>query len=181
MKKHFIGVALFIFIVGISSFVASLFVEIPKPEVFEIVQTVPRYESRTKCSKKYRKQKSEKISARIVQAVYNEKTERLSTEYLINRKDYSQRTWLQLHFFIKDTNETRYLTTERILVDANINHENSDFVSLFSSFDSLDKLTSHENLYVISEPELQVRKGELVYKQPKFDESKAIAVLSVKD
>ncbi len=155
MKKHFTGIALFIFIVGISGFVASLFNQIPKAGVSEITETVPRYESRTKCFKKYRN--IPEYKSKITFATYNEKTGQLYTAFTDEGK-------FNLYFFVKDGDETRFLAIEKV------QSERIDWESVgqFSSFKWLKKLDFHENLYVIAEDS---------EKAPIFEEDRATAVV----
>lgn len=165
MKKHFTGIALFIFIIGISGFVASLFVKIPKPEVFEVQDTVPVYQSKKRCSKKYRNNEQ---PTTIAYAVFNEKTKQLYTTFEFYRGHNHEREMIDLHFFVKDGNKTRFLTTEKVIAEK-VDWES---VSQTSSFDWLPDIASRENLYVIAECE---------GKSPVFDENKAMAVLVMKD
>ena len=181
MKKHFTGIALFIFIVGISGFVASLFVEIPKTEVFEITEIVPRYMSKKKCSKKYTKSDNHSVSVKINQAVYDEKTKLLYTDYSVKSISLDSVS-INLHFFIKTANKIQYLTTEETSLKLIFQDGGSSSGSENLSVKLLNDLSSHENIYVIAEP--FIANGGAsggVRNIPVFNKSKATAVLVAKD
>lgn len=166
MKKHFTGIALFIFIIGISALVASMFIEIPKMEVFEITQTVPRYESKKKCSKKYREYESADI--KVAYAVYNKKTRKLFTTFASKREHYHFGEQVDLNFFVNNGNQTRFVKTEKVRWER-LDWETDGNISKFKWLEEMD---FHKNLYVIAECE---------GKSPEFDESRAMAVLIAKD
>ena len=176
MKKHFTGIALFIFIIGISGFIANLFVQIPTPKVFEITKTIPRYEDRAKCKKNYHQ--SEQSRVKLIQTVYNEKKKRIWVEVFMENPSTTDSNEIKLHFFMKDGNRTRFVSTETISLRSASDIE-KDMLSQhgYFQFDSLKKLKSCENLYVIAEAYSSAQKGRLVYKDPEFDENKASAVL----
>ena len=188
MKKHFTGIALFIFIVGISGFIVSLFNEIPKPEIFEVQNTVPRYVSKNKCSKKNR---SYKISdtVEITQMVYQEPTEYIAASFLLAPEYNADEISLNLHFFVKDSDQTYFLTTENILLKTKTNlvsikeDGRRDFLTGLD-LDLLTNLDSRKNLYVIAELKPSEKSdgvlGE-VKSIPAFDENKAFAVRVVKN
>lgn len=181
MRKHFTGIALFIFIVGISGFVASLFNEIPKPEIFEVQNTVPVYESRTRCSKKYRD--NEQFQVKINQVVYDEETGQLSANYMIRRGQFSANSVpVYLHFFVKTANRTQHLVTEKATLTPTI-IENNEYGNAHFYFKFLANLKSHENLYVIAESQVEQNNGYSgeTKNSPVFDESKATAVLVEKN
>ena len=163
MKKHFTGIALFVFIIGISGFIANLFIEIPKPEIFGVQNTVPVYESRTRCSKQSRYSEQLKV---ITDAVYNEKTKQLYTTFAFGREHNHVGKMIDLNFFVKDGNKTRFLMTEKVIAE----RVDWESVSQTSSFKWLTDRTSRENLYIIAECE---------GKSPVFDADKATAVLIV--
>lgn len=167
MKKHFTGIALFIFIVGISGFVASLFNEIPNPKIFEVQNTVPVYESRKKCSKKY------PPGIKITQAVYNEKTDELSTEFLVESGFSPYSNLIKLFFFTNDADGSRFVSEGTFRLNNYSYIETDVFEKETWEIRLIKKSDLRKNLYVIAVP----FDNYITKKTPIFDESKAIAVL----
>ncbi len=167
MIKHYFGFALFSFIVGTTAVVYAMFNVVNVNEV-----TVPNYStySPTKsCWKMKRESRESNISSPTIrQAVFNLKTKQLKWELAAPETNSK----IALHFFIKDENGTRYINSMLALSFGN----ESGTIKATSSHLWLDNLESYENLYVIAEPVLS---GAYIDKNflPKFDQSKAVAVL----
>ena len=166
MKKHIIGFALFSFIVGTTAFIYAMFnivrvVEVPAPTYSQT------YSSKTSCWRtKQQLRESNFGSSVIEQAVFNLKTEQFSLKLKTAQTDLP----IALHFFVKDSNETRYIYSEQ-----NITGSRGGELKFISSRFSLDNLDSDENLYVIGEfvsPSERYNKNF----QPEFDASRATAV-----
>ncbi|HXH69648.1 MAG TPA: hypothetical protein VNI60_04790 [Pyrinomonadaceae bacterium] len=167
MIKHYFGFALFSFIVGTTAVVYAIFNVVNVNEV-----TVPNYSTYSpakSCWKMKRESRGSNLSApTIKQAIFNLKTKQLSWELSAPETNSN----IALHFFVKDENGTRYINS---MVKQAFRHEYGTTKAV-SSYLWLDNLESYENLYVIAEP---VSSGAYIDKnfQPKFDQSKAVAVL----
>jgi hypothetical protein len=167
MKKHFLGFALFSFIVGTAAVVYAMFNVVNVEEV-----TVPNYStySPTKSCWKMKRQPRESYvgSPTIKQAIFNLRTRQLRWEISAPETDSK----IALHFFIKGENGTRYINS---VLAPTYGYEYGT-IKATSSYLWLDNLESYENLYVTAEPV-----STNAYKnnnfQPKFDQSKATAVL----
>lgn len=151
MNKHFIGILLFTTIVTVSGVVAFVFGDLPKIEAPKLIQPAV-FESKTRCNKmKYRSSKSD-ATVKIYQAVLNQDTGVLNTNLIVKRADEkTDSVYVALHFFVKDGYDTRYLNTETLLVVPDFSYRNSVTHPVLSSFDWLENLSSHENLYVVAE------------------------------
>lgn len=178
MTKHIIGSILFSFIVGVSGFLALIFGELPQPEKTTFIN-IPRVESKSRCHKKnYGYYDSSKPSISVVQAVFNQRTGLLDTNLVIKREDSSiKNVTFALHFFAKDANQTRYLTSESYFLKPDFEGRNIASQSLPSrSYRWFDDLSFGENVYVIADTEKYGSSDSV----PVFDESKATAVISLK-
>lgn len=179
MTKHVAGFILFSFIVTVSSVVAFIFAEIPQPEkVSEF--TVPKYTSKTRCFKNFSNDyENSRTSVKVVQAVFNERTKQLDTDLFIQREtSLTKSVSVVLHFFAKDIKGARYLASEKVWLEPNFNVEDKATHAITSSYQWLDNLSSHENLYVIAD----TTNHKAGYKKyvPAFDENKAAAIISLK-
>jgi len=183
MKKHLFGFALFSLIVGATAFVYAMFNvvrvdEVPAPSYYQT------YSPSTSCWKMKKDLRESRLdSPKINQAVFNLKTQQLNWE-LVTPTTYST---IALHFFVKDENGSRYITSENINTISNrgkLNYtatassENgkSEIINITSSYEGLDDLDSYENLYVIAESAQASRYSDKRY-QPKFDAARATPVL----
>jgi len=166
MKKHILGFALFSFILGAAAFVYAMFnvvrvEEVPAP-------TYPQtYSSKTSCWRmKSQLRESNFGSPVIEQAVFNLRTEQFSWKLATTKTDLP----IALHFFVKDSNKTRYIYSEQYIAGSRDGE-----LKFTSSRLSPDNLDSDENLYVIGEfvsPSERYNKNF----QPEFDASRATAV-----
>lgn len=186
MKKHIIGIIVFSFIVGTSAFVAAFFYHTLKSEQPQDIDASNVYvmsEPYThSCWKNY---KTKSVSVNVSQAIFDSKTGELKTELFVQSKDSSFKNInVSLMFFIKDGDSTRYLATE------NLTNRNGEMKGSFdmsdaqnmkaifgvnSSYQWLDDLESHENLYVV--PEITLNAGNTYGKfTAAFDELNATPV-----
>ena len=167
MKKHFFGFALFSFIVGTAAVVYAMFNVVSVEEV-----TVRNYSTysptKSYCKMKRELRESNVDSPTIKQAILNLKTKQLKWELAAPENNSK----IALHFFIKDESGTRYL--DSVLAPA-YGHEYGT-IRATSSYLWLDNLESYENLYVTAEP-ISTSAYKNKNFQPKFDQSKATAVL----
>lgn len=180
MTKHIAGFILFSFIVGVSGVIAFVFGELPQPEKTNVLN-VPRFESRTRCSKRsYEYFDTSKTSVKVVQAVFNERTKLLDTDLVIEREDSStQSVIVTLQFFAKDSKGARYLASENYYFKPDFGNRNVAILATPSRlYQWLDNLTSQETLYVIAET--ASNKDGYSKNQPVFDEHKAVSVISLK-
>jgi len=167
MKKHIIGFALFSFIVGTTAFIYAMFnivrvVEVPAPTYSQT------YSSKTSgCKMKRQLRESNFGSPVIEQVVFNLKTKQFSWKLAAPETDLP----IALHFFVKDDNGTRYITTEQEM-SSSLRDENLSFTGSYLPLDNLD---SDANLYVIAEFVPTSRRYNKNF-QPKFDASRATAV-----
>ncbi len=169
MTKHIIGLIIFSFIVGTSAIIAGLFSYNPVPETYTLTTYKDSYKvyKKKKRKKRCRKRRPQpkEVSAEISQAVFDEKTNQLTTE--ISFKNYSDSNGqLNLYFFSKDVYGTQYLKQEKIYVT----EERSVYRN---SFDWLTRLEFKGNLYVI--PVLQTDSDSVNW--VKFDDSIAQPIL----
>lgn len=158
MKKHLLGFAIFSLIVGTAAFVAALAREVPQPAkqfTYEV--------SKTSCWKNVR-QDSEirqstdygQASVKITQAVLNEKTRKLDTNFFIQRETPStQKVRVKLTFVNSLPNENGNwddaVRTEYVILSPNFNVDNNGTQLMISSYQWLGDLNSGENLYVTAE------------------------------
>lgn len=177
MDKHFIGIFLFTTIVTVSGVVAFVFGDLPKIEAPRLSQP-PVYESKTRCNKmKYRSSYKTDATVKIYQAVLNEDTGVLNTNLIVKRTDKTtESVYVALHFFIKDGHDTRYLNTETLLVVPDFNYDKDSVAHpVLSSFDWLENVESHGNLYVVAEKTNYREYPKTL--EPVFNESNATAVI----
>lgn len=159
MKKHLFGFAVFSLIVGTTVFIFSFFKGQPK---LSHSKTVVYEVSKQSCWKNVR-QNSEvmrdagygQASVKIVQAVLNENTRQLNTNFLINRETPStQNVRVKLTFvngsFKGKGNWDGVVRTEYVTLSPDFNIDNSGMQSTVSSYQWLDNLKSSENLYVMA-------------------------------
>ena len=173
MTKHIIGLTLFSFIVGASAIVYALF-NIPEiVQVSEVVTTsAPHYNVKNSCRTKSKSYKNNSI--KIKQAVLDLQTKQFVWELATPDRNEE----IALHFFSKDANGTRYITTERI----NNKFSYNGVLKVSDSYGWLNRRNSHENLYVVAQFDsdaVNYSENYQVYGnkfQPKFDARKAAAV-----
>lgn len=179
MTKNIAGFILFSFIVGVSGVIAFIFAEIPQPEKITVLN-VPKYEHKTSCKKKnYNNREDSQASIKVVQAVFNERTQQLDTDLFIERERSSTASVsVVLHFFAKDVEGSRYLASEKVWLEPDFNIEDKATHAITSSYQWLNNLSSHDNLYVIADT--TNRQASYKKHQPNFDENKAIAIISLK-
>lgn len=171
-KQHIVGIIIFSLIVGTSIVIGSFFIQLPeKTSVTVSDYDSFTYRSERKCRKKRKKRRpAEEISIKIDQAVFNTNTEKLSLGVSLEGKNDLERTAkVALYFFANDKNGTRHLATEYTEVYS------GSSVKEFNSYNWLRNLQSHENLYII--PQIKNEYNDFSAYQPKFDESKATAIV----
>jgi len=184
MKKHIIGLALFSLIVGTTAFIYAMFnvvrvEEVPAPTYYQT------YSPTKSCWKMKRELRESKFdSPKISQAVFNVKTKQLNWKLDAPAIDAP----VVLHFFVKDEKGARYIASEQKLSSGGRSGQvemdkraidsggRDGEVKFTSSYLSLDKLSSYENLYVIAEffPTAKIYNKNF---QPKFDTERATPVL----
>ena len=184
MKKHLLGFALFSLIVGTAAFAYAMFNvvkvdEVPAPSYYQA------YSPTKSCWKMKRNVRESNFDApKVSQAVFNRRTEQLSLKLELPETSSE----VALHFFVKDAEGTRYISSEQVLggargrVEGKMDLQAADGEYRFGemkvtgSYSSLDNLNSYENLYLIAESVSvsQIRNNNF---QPEFDAAKAIPVL----
>ncbi len=172
MKKHIFGLALFSFIVSASAIVYAFF---NVPEIVQVseVFTTPQYISteRTYCDKK---KKVKNNSIQVKQAVLDLQTQQFNWELATPERN----ELIDLHFFSKEANGTRYITTEQI----NNKFAYNGVLKISDSYRWLNKRASYENLYVVAQFDSDATNYSENYQvygnkfQPKFDATQATAV-----
>ena len=170
--KHIIGLSLFSFIVSATAIVYALF-NVPEiTPVYELVST-PQYVPAERIHCKMKKN-STAASVEIKQAVLNLQTKQFNWEFLTPDTDGA----IALYFFSKDSNGTRYITSEQV----NNKFSYNGALRYSSSYDWLNKRKSYDNLYVMvqfeSEAENHSDDSRIYIEKvrPYFDPAKAIAV-----
>ena len=147
MNKHIVGFILFNLIVGTSLVIAALSYNVPKYESVIIPVTSETY---THSCWKSRKYANNLTSAKVTQAIFDSKTQELKTELFIQSKNkFSGDLIIDLHFFVKNGNSTRYLSTQEISESVSNDAKDNTFVTY--SYDITDDLKQRENLYVVPE------------------------------
>jgi hypothetical protein len=168
MKKHIFGFALFSFIVGTTGFIYAM-LNIVNIEEVKVPSYTPSYSSTKSCWKMKRNSTQVNLGSPLVkQATFNLASKQLKWEL-----DTSQiNAPIALNFFIKNESGTQYVNSTFVPTIA----FRDGSVNATSSYEWLNNLDSHENLYVIAEPLVHGKRG---YKNslPEFDASKATAVL----
>lgn len=141
MTKHIIGLTVFSFIVGVSAIVYALF-NVPEiVPVSEVITTsAPHYSMKNSCRTKSKSYKNHSI--KIKQAVLDLQTKQFSLE--LATPDIDEQ--IALLFISKDSNGTRYITTEYV----NNTFAHNGVLRYSSSYNWLNKRKSHENLYVLA-------------------------------
>lgn len=173
MKKHIVGLALFGFIV---TSVAVIYGFLSFPKITPV--PAPQYNptsSPTSCWKMKRERKEPKAnSIEVRQAVLDMPTKQFNWELALPESNES----IELHFFVKNDKETRYLTTEQVKNKLS----NNGVLKFSNSYDWLNKRKSFDNLYVIAQFESEATNYSENFQvygnkfQPKFDAMKATAV-----
>ncbi len=178
MNQNIFGVILFSVIVGTAILISEMFVTLPTPAA---VYERPTYESRTTCHRRVVNQTTPVgvASIKVVQAVLNQQTNQLDTDFLIKKENpQTEAVGIALHFFVKDGGTTRYLATETITGVPEYNHDGTAKYSVISSFKWLNDLKSRDNLYVLAESSIPFQRSKLL--TPNFDEANASPVLLAK-
>lgn len=171
MKQHIFGFILFTLIVGTAGLISAFFTELPNRDAIKVFEVPKTVEYKSSCWKhvKSSPEKTEGISARVVQAALNQKTKELETNLFIEREESSVKNVIvSLHFFTKDAKGTRYLATHIAFLEPFFNRDNIATESITSSYKWLNDLDPNENLYVTAETKSST---------PKFSESYAVPIL----
>ncbi len=163
MKKHILGFALFSFIVAAAAFVYKSFNSVVTEETYN-----SNYSTRCKRLKLPPETSAKNMDVPFVrQAVLDTQTKILHWKLYTPKMDAA----IKLHFFVKDENAIRYISSapgiRSALKGGELNFE--------SSWMWMDNLDSYEDLYVVAEA---VSPSEIYYKkiEPKFDAGKATAI-----
>src|SRR5687768_1254323 len=123
MNQNVFGVMLFSLIVGSAIFISEYFVPLPSPmPVYEKPVTVKNTEY--SCKKQSRTVTSQPVvstvQVKIIQAELNQRTNQLTTDFLIKRDHpQTETSSVALHFFVKDGRSTQYLATEMVRLKPN--------------------------------------------------------------
>jgi hypothetical protein len=175
MKKHIIGLTLFSIIVGTAIFIYGMFNVVNVEEEVFVITNTQTYPTTKSCRKFKEELKDSNLNKLMVkQAVLNLQTKQFNWELATPDIDEP----IALHFFSKDGNGTRYITSEQI----NNKFSHNGILRYSSSYNWLNKRKSYENLYVIAQfksDAVNYSENYQVYGnkfQPKFDASKATAV-----
>ena len=124
-------------------------------------------------------QVSNLIEVKLTQAVLNQKTGKLTTNYQL-LGDYPQNYQFSfgLHFFVKSGEDFRYLATEKMSVFPQNNLAENLNPYAISSYSWLDNLNKKDNLYIIvdNNPFTSINNIQ----NPIFDENLAVPVLLMK-
>jgi hypothetical protein len=126
MKKHILGIALFVSIAGIIGIAFSVF--IPDETIICEFPVNPA---------KYRDQATRTNFPLVKQVVLDLKTKQIAWEFT----DNELKTSISLHFYTVDSKGSRYLKTEYARTTSD----------LTNSYSWLNGLKSYENLYVIAD------------------------------
>jgi len=183
MNQNVFGVILFSFIVGLTVLVSAFFVPLPTPPaVYERPVTVKNTYS---CSRQTRAAVHQSApagisSVKVTQAVLNQLTNQLNTEFLVKRENQqTEDVRVALHFFVKNGRTTQYLATETINVKPEFDENGKANHDVLSSFKWLDDLEQRDNLYVIAESQLNYNRNKNV--EPVFNAANATSVLLMKE
>ncbi len=178
MNKHIFGFILFSLIVGISAIIYGFFFS-PLTAIQPVYVFENQPEKRKSCRKeKYTRFESKEFSAKVTQAVFNQRTNQLDMELLLEHMD-NQAQFVELYFFVKDGVKTRYLATEKVVITPEYNGKGEMIQNITESYEWLENLKPHEeNLYVISETigNYAIRDRNST---PKFDKAKATSVITL--
>jgi hypothetical protein len=169
MTKHIVGIILFSLIVGTSVVVAGFFnvltTDTNSVTIKENYRVYKKKKRKKRCRKK-RRPREDNFQANISQAVFDKKTNQLTTSWTFQRGSNGSRD-LDLHFYVKDEFGTQYLKKETITVNADQNiYENS--------FDWLNRLESRNNLYIV--PKISKSNDNWDYR-PGINSSNSVPVL----
>lgn len=176
MKRHLLGFALFVLIVGTAVFVRSMFRTATTVKV-----SVPNYSltsPATSCWKMKATSRTNKSTAPISigQAVFNLDRKQIKLE-LQNASEMNNFPTV-LHFFQKDVNGIKYIASEPVLLVVYDSNKTSygGVNTLTASYDWLYNLDSYANLYVIT-GYAPMRGVDDKNFQPEFDASHAVPVM----
>lgn len=178
MKQHITGFILFNLIVGASVVVAALFYSVPNADSVRAPEAPTNY-VKTTCWRSRKMRKNEDLNAKVVQAVFNENTNQLDMNLSLNSRDTASGfVSVEFDFFVKDGNQTRYLASETLhYLKPEFNLDGKATQSIISSYQWLDDLKSHENLYVV--PRTGSNAENENNSAPRFDESNATSVIVI--
>lgn len=158
MNKHFIGLIIFSFIIGISAIIASLFIQMPQmPEIQAVKVSESNdyvYRGNTYCQKKKKrhhpKQYNDLASVKVSQAFFDLDQKQLETQIMVERANDSTETVnIALHFFVNDRFGVQHIATEFVTLTPNFDIGDKAITTKISSYRWLNNLESRENLYVM--------------------------------
>jgi hypothetical protein len=176
MKKHILGLALFTIIVGAAAIVYGFLnvpqiIPVPAPQYISTTTTTLK----TSCWRMKRAHNEFRAnSIEVRQAVLDVPTKQFNWELALPESNEP----IELHFFVKNDKETRYITSEQVKNKFSNNGE----LKFSDSYDWLNKRKSLDNLYVIAQFESEATNYNENFEvygdkfQPKFDVNKATAV-----
>ena len=177
MNKHIVGFILFNIIVGASAIAAALFYEMPKIESVSVPEVPVTYTGKS-CWKNFKMPVKGEVSTRVIQAVFDENTNELDMDLFLERKNHSTESAdVTLDFFVKTGSQTRYVASERVNLTPKFNLEDKAAQNITSSYQWLNDLKSHENLYVVPQWTFDAENNKRPV--PRFDELNAAPVTVV--
>jgi hypothetical protein len=179
MNQNIFGAFLFSIIVGSAVLANFYLTPLPKPlPVYEAPLYVQTGKTLT-CNKSRVDKPSRpagSVMIKIRQAVLNQTTHKLTTEYLIKRDHpQTQAIRLSLHFFAKDGRSTQYLASESITLEPVFDRTGTATENIVSSFKWLDDLKQIDNLYVTIDLSANFNRSKNL--EPVFNPAAAIPVL----
>lgn len=154
MQRHILGIALFSSIVASAIFISWLFYIPAPPAVVPLpTEEIVFIKSKTSCWKDAPRVKiSMASSVKVGQAVFNVQTKQIESVLIFeNEAPAGEWTSVNLHFFKKGADGTRYLAGENLSVVSDLKTDGEAAHSVISSFVWLDSLAAYDNLYVIAE------------------------------
>jgi hypothetical protein len=179
MNQNIFGAFLFSIIIGSAVLVSLYLTPLPKPlPVYE----APVYAQTGKtltCNKSRVEKHSPPVGSVVVkirQAVLNQTTHKLTTEYLVKRDHpQTEAVRISLHFFAKDGRSTQYLASESITLEPVFDQNGMATENILSSFKWLDDLKQTDNLYVTIDLSANFNRSKNL--EPVFNPAAAIPVL----
>lgn len=177
MKKHFIGFALFSFIVAAAVCLSIIFSISERADY--VSKTVPAVKLAPAVKETAaRFGKIDDDSPVVRQAVLNLKTKQINVELLFDRDNRPPGSLpLILKFFRKDGKGTRFIHSVEVTLMPDSFYYRSvetETAQIVGSYDWLDNLARYDNIYVIAENDSRFRRQTAT--APVFDNSFARAV-----
>lgn len=181
MNQNVFGVILFSLIVGTAVFVSVYFVPLPvPPAVVEKTFNTITVDKKYSCSKQSRRTVYQPpqyglANVKVIQAVFNQETKQLNTEFRIKRlSNETEGVRIALHFFVKNGKNTTYQATETITLRPDFANTGTADHAVVSSFKWLNDMQPQDNLYVIAESTVSFNQSKSL--EPVFEAAKAQSV-----